>query len=132
MGIIYSVIASAGPVQNRDIHLVPDLDPVLYLCPLHHVSAYGHMGKAAVHVARHKMLVAAAAAAAADDPHQMEALMSAIDLTMLGLQKDGTEVVAVVRRTSSSSSDIALHYRTVHLACSVVAAARNQLFSLER
>jgi len=130
MGIIYSIIAIAGPVQDRDIRLVPDLDPVLYLCLLYHVSAYGHMGKVAVHVARHKMLVAAAAAA--DDPDQMEALMSAIDLTMLGLQKDGTEVVAVVRRTSSSSLDIALHYRTIHLACSVGAAARNQLFSLER
>jgi len=129
METIYSVIASAGPVQIREIHLVPDLDPVLYLCPLHHVSAYDHMDRVAVHVARRKVLVVVAAA---DDPDQMEALMSVIDLTMLGLQKDGTPVVAVVRRTLSSSLDTALHYRTIHLACSEGAAAMSQLLTLER
>lgn len=87
------------------------------------------MDRVAVPAARRKVLVAVAVAVA-DYLDRMEALLGAIDLTMLGLQKGRMEVAAVVRRTLSSSSDIALHYRTIHWACSAVAEARNRLFLL--
>ena len=79
-----------------------------------------------VYAACRKVLVAAVVG---DDPDRMEALMRAAVLTMLRLQEAGMQVVAVARRTLSSSLGIALRYRTVHLACSVVAEARNQLIN---
>jgi len=76
------------------------------------------------YVARRKVLVAGVVA---DGPDRMEVLMRAGVLTMLRLQEAEMEVAAVARRTLSSSPGNELHYRTVHLACSVVAEARNQL-----